>query len=1401
MQRPLCAAATPVSAGKTSAQEPSRSGDRRAGDATFSPSHGHTDGRREQHVAPANANAVLPPFSQLHAGEISASPTSQMYANSVPARSVHVNQNAPPYRAADAVAACVTVHRHATGAPVSDVHSLRRVPRVGMGYDGADALRSSEPAAGRHHAVARTAPTKSESRAAGDQQPVQQSTNIVQPSLPFLRSKPIADVRPPLPSGNANMHSSPVTPSAGRLLSTRAPISTATAPTSSPAKPIPQHVSGTPSNGVPTNVAEGSAFTPSLQGTSDARGNRTDVPILHGQTDRTLSPYVTSPPSQLTCAEAAAIVQQTEKAPTLKGGCDGRAASEPSIAKTKAIAKNAFSHCKKMDVSNLCNSSTLRPSCRSPTHHTPALQNLTPSYQCVPLLGTSPAPTMPTPSLSGMPTVRPPTSTLAPAPHASSTVAVTRIPPSATRVGEAMHASRDTSGVVEKDSTQSTGVATCVQPGFLIHTGKVVSNRIDGVETPGHMQPTSSAPPVQPTEERVVVQSPVSLGTGKVVPVGNCHVLERRNSTTCIPKADHSAACLKEEGTVKRGSGPATSQALPKFSLRSKRPDDPSLWEARAGSEPQGQMLSGPLQSKSALMPSEGKAMYARYQPPTARPSPSQSIDLDANGARDQDMSSTGKKDQMVLDQICKGVAHPKDEGDIISSVPYPANPTSTHEKKPAVVVDDKDVVLISPEKESDVEEVIVKRATKAKSTRSKSSYSKAKRKPNRSAASHVLDNGQDSQGRLTKQITFPDSPSPMSLRTYKKQSSTLIARLRRTLPDLVSSTDGDTASRHEDPKHVKARVDRLEKAFWTVMQTGLKGRSFGVAYGVDVEAEGAFDPLENNYAEWYGRSASESGEKVEPKLESEYKEKVKEDEEDEIERADSFSMSSEEDEILDEGTVHDFERAPAMKRVKKSFDAPYMPKSHAGNLNRNGLLRHLPLMPGINHTMFYIGQMFTRFCWHVEDAYLNSVSYLHEGSSEKVWYAVPPAFATKFDEYTRNQVFAPKMVETEGAAPVLLMNKTTLFHPGGLREHGIEVFRVIHRPGSFVLTAPRAYHAGFNCGFNVAEAVNYASCAWFPVGRMAAIFARQVYRPLCVGWEYLLFHEAKSLRDRGRECTKVSKELAKNAGYVAEELRIVLQEGEENIRKFAEGKNGRVVMMKDVDVLVKNTQLGPEFGHGAGMICTTCGHACHFYAEVCGSCQNNHKAHCVYHLKTDRLCREGGHRSVIVRRHDPMLLLDLLENLEEMARIAVTDEEKYRRTKHFVRTWDTPLKKSSGLRLHMNLSEAASRIPPKVGETKSGAGPSTRRDRRRRGRSCPDDDGGESKPRTRPRARSGKRKAERKADDSDFEDRRAKKTRKTEERPRRLRRPLPSPRPRTPTDEEEDHPDIVFLKNFGNGL
>ena len=43
---------------------------------------------------------------------------------------------------------------------------------------------------------------------------------------------------------------------------------------------------------------------------------------------------------------------------------------------------------------------------------------------------------------------------------------------------------------------------------------------------------------------------------------------------------------------------------------------------------------------------------------------------------------------------------------------------------------------------------------------------------------------------------------------------------------------------------------------------------------------------------------------------------------------------------------------------------------------------------------------------------------------------------------------------------------------------------KMVQRPREFVIARAKAYHSGFNGGFNIAEAVNFAVPAWIEVGK-----------------------------------------------------------------------------------------------------------------------------------------------------------------------------------------------------------------------------------------------------------------------------------------------------------------------------
>ncbi|XP_020094592.1 lysine-specific demethylase JMJ706 isoform X1 [Ananas comosus] len=169
--------------------------------------------------------------------------------------------------------------------------------------------------------------------------------------------------------------------------------------------------------------------------------------------------------------------------------------------------------------------------------------------------------------------------------------------------------------------------------------------------------------------------------------------------------------------------------------------------------------------------------------------------------------------------------------------------------------------------------------------------------------------------------------------------------------------------------------------------------------------------------------------------------------------------------------------------------------------------------IPGVTDPMLYIGMLFSMFAWHVEDHYLYSINYHHCGAF-KTWYGVPGHAAPGFEKVVREHVYNQDMLSGEGddAAFDVLLGKTTMFPPNVLLENGVPVYKAVQKPGEFVITFPRAYHAGFSHGFNCGEAVNFAIGDWFPLGAVASQRYALLNRTPLLPYEELLCTEAMLL-------------------------------------------------------------------------------------------------------------------------------------------------------------------------------------------------------------------------------------------------------------------------------------------------
>lgn len=93
----------------------------------------------------------------------------------------------------------------------------------------------------------------------------------------------------------------------------------------------------------------------------------------------------------------------------------------------------------------------------------------------------------------------------------------------------------------------------------------------------------------------------------------------------------------------------------------------------------------------------------------------------------------------------------------------------------------------------------------------------------------------------------------------------------------------------------------------------------------------------------------------------------------------------------------------------------------------------------------------------------------------------IPPPKAKQFERIARSTFPSDYKQCRE-----FMRHKQFLLSPKFLAHHGIQSLRAVQRQGEFIITYPYSYHAGFNCGLNLAEAVNFATKSWIKIGKKA---------------------------------------------------------------------------------------------------------------------------------------------------------------------------------------------------------------------------------------------------------------------------------------------------------------------------
>ncbi|CAH2034614.1 unnamed protein product [Thlaspi arvense] len=367
--------------------------------------------------------------------------------------------------------------------------------------------------------------------------------------------------------------------------------------------------------------------------------------------------------------------------------------------------------------------------------------------------------------------------------------------------------------------------------------------------------------------------------------------------------------------------------------------------------------------------------------------------------------------------------------------------------------------------------------------------------------------------------------------------------------------------------------------------------------------------------------------------------------------------------------------------------------------------LNNLPRLPGsvlsfedcdisgVLVPWLYVGMCFSSFCWHVEDHHLYSLNFHHFGEP-KVWYGVPGSNATKLEKAMRKHL--PDLFDEQ---PDLLHGLVTQFSPSILKDEGVEVYRVVQNSGEYVLTFPRAYHAGFNCGFNCAEAVNVAPVDWLAHGQNAVELYSKETRKTSLSHDKLLlgaaYEAVKALSDSlGKENTTNLrwKSFCGKKGTLTKAIQARLRMEEERLADVGMDASSLVKMEKDFD---SNSERE----------CFSCFYDLHLSASGC-KCSPEEYA-CLKH--SDDLCSCEEENRFVLLRYTMDELSSLVRALEgesddlkiwasKVLAIEQCDDEDERKTSPVLISVEKKLKKSSfdlnidlELDCHEDLKEEAS--------------------------------------------------------------------------------------------------------------
>ncbi|KAK3923454.1 Lysine-specific demethylase 4E [Frankliniella fusca] len=147
-----------------------------------------------------------------------------------------------------------------------------------------------------------------------------------------------------------------------------------------------------------------------------------------------------------------------------------------------------------------------------------------------------------------------------------------------------------------------------------------------------------------------------------------------------------------------------------------------------------------------------------------------------------------------------------------------------------------------------------------------------------------------------------------------------------------------------------------------------------------------------------------------------------------------------------------------------------------------SNLVSVLDLLPkvyrGLQIPHFYVGQVHSCFAAHTEDGALYAANYLHLGFP-KIWVAV----SAKYSDKVREALTSLKMDLNHTSCSNSLNHKYYILTLNFFDNLRVPYQITAQHEGEIVILKPDTLHFGFNTGPNVAEAVNFGTVNWIPVG------------------------------------------------------------------------------------------------------------------------------------------------------------------------------------------------------------------------------------------------------------------------------------------------------------------------------